>query len=258
MGALMKPVGYMINHKDHLEGEEGIAYSYILAADGLWIHASRRFGNGYLGGSVLVGPAEVRGLSPWPSNEGLNLPYGRIPGKLWDEVIAEFKAEPRLEHYVGIAAADRGPWVGPPPPAYTIVRPRQDVTGASVSYDRPDRLVVDIHSHSTMPAFFSHTDTHDDDAGFKVSIVIGHLDKVPQVRIRLGIYGYYRDFLNWEDVFEPPCLNDIDQLTGDPPDVPESFEEPVAEEQDEVMFAGHRVPLLGRLKRWRRDVTDRS
>ena len=67
-------------------------------------------------------------------------------------------------------------------------------TAASVSYERPRNVVVDIHSHGAISAFFSTTDDQDDQ-GLKISIVVGHLDKSPWypdgLASRVCVYGYY-------------------------------------------------------------------
>ena len=42
-----------------------------------------------------------------------------------------------------------------------------------------------------MNAFFSQTDDADEQAA-KVYAVIGKLDTMPEIRLRVGIYGYWR------------------------------------------------------------------
>lgn len=35
---MMKPVGYLVKHPSHLEGERGMFYDYVLASNGLVQH----------------------------------------------------------------------------------------------------------------------------------------------------------------------------------------------------------------------------
>ena len=50
--------------------------------------------------------------------------------------------------------------------------------------------IADLHSHNTMDAFFSQTDTADD-YGFRLNAVWGRLDSWPIIRVRVGVYGHF-------------------------------------------------------------------
>jgi len=73
--------------------------------------------------------------------------------------------------------------------------PKQQVSGGGVKAEPSPELerassgyirVFDIHSHNSMPAFFSGTDNKDE-AGDKIYLVVGKIDdKVPQINIRGG------------------------------------------------------------------------
>lgn len=55
-----------------------------------------------------------------------------------------------------------------------------------------ETLAVDLHTHGTLPAFFSATDDRDD-TGIKVAGVFGNLDQSrPSARFRLVLNGVYR------------------------------------------------------------------
>lgn len=69
-------------------------------------------------------------------------------------------------------------------------------TTAYLRLERPalaenEHLVVDIHSHGHLPAFFSPTDDRDDAGEVKLSVVIGSLgaDQQPTSRLRLCANG---------------------------------------------------------------------
>jgi len=57
-----------------------------------------------------------------------------------------------------------------------------------------------MHSHGQMRAWFSTTDNADE-TGLKLYGVIGRLDAVPVVKLRIGAYGYFKT-LRWSDVFD--------------------------------------------------------
>lgn len=50
--------------------------------------------------------------------------------------------------------------------------------------------ISDLHSHNTMDAFFSQTDTADD-YGFRLNAVWGKLDTWPIILVRVGVYGHF-------------------------------------------------------------------
>jgi PRTRC genetic system protein A len=69
--------------------------------------------------------------------------------------------------------------------------PEQDATPGRVTYQLPEApVLLDLHSHHAMPAFFSGTDNRDD-TGLGVSAVIGRIfDPNPEVIVRLCCYGH--------------------------------------------------------------------
>jgi hypothetical protein len=76
-----------------------------------------------------------------------------------------------------------------------LIAPRaQRGTAGRVTYAVPEgeRLLVDIHSHHSMPPFFSGTDDGDD-TGLSVSVVIGHLYTRPALCCRLNVHGHRMD-----------------------------------------------------------------
>ena len=131
------------------------------------------------------------------------LPNGqKIPMEMLDQIVAFFKAVMRGNN-LGASASAVGtetvtPRVSTPSyngdyeamihvvwnkndGAYRLAVPRQRVSKGSVSYDRDhllegDEIILDIHSHNTMGAFFSGTDNNDDKAGFYLSGVAGQLN----------------------------------------------------------------------------------
>ena len=74
-----------------------------------------------------------------------------------------------------------------------VVAPRgQEATATSLRYVMPHSgtPLLDLHSHHSMRAYFSHTDDRDDQ-GLSVSAVIGNIFIRPELVVRLNIYGLH-------------------------------------------------------------------
>jgi len=180
----MKPVGYLVKHPDGLSGETGSYYNYILASNGLFIEAE----SPVLAARIPVAECNVRGLAPMESK--VTLTYGSIPQRFWDLILDFFLAEPDKEHYAAVTA-DAG---------YHFYIPVQDGTAGGVTYEVGDKVVLDFHSHGCMEASFSLKD-NDDEAGLKLYGVVGKLNTTPVVKLRIGVYGYFKT-LAWRDIFD--------------------------------------------------------
>ena len=106
---------------------------------------------------------------------------------------------------------------------YLVKIPKQKLTACAVNAeidDYPDRLihVMDIHSHNTMPAFFSEVDDRDEKAT-RLYGVIGKLDQFPpEIKLRAGCGGEFIPLLpkdifdydasfpsDWKKELEPIC-----------------------------------------------------
>lgn len=228
----MKLVGYLINTAEGLAGEPGLFYDYILANNGLFIRARSPL----LAATVCIAETEVRGLSPL--TESVELPKGKIPQSLFDLALKTLAYTPHIEQYMGIiwgeehckyndeclspaewenqngvivcdfhkSLLDAFNWetratrVWKAPNCYRIKYPPQQRDATSVKYATLPNTVVDIHSHGSMGAFFSNTDNQDEQ-GLRLYMVVGKLDTLfPEVRLRVGVYGYFRD-IQLEEVF---------------------------------------------------------
>ena len=122
----------------------------------------------------------------------------KIPGEILEEVM-QFFLDNR-EHEVACQlfyTKEEG---------YTIYYPRQDYSLAAVTFERDPilesqkTLVMDMHSHGGMPAFFSAQDNRDE-KGTRLYMVAGNLYRTPQIRVRAGIIGHFLD-LYCGDLFE--------------------------------------------------------
>ena len=196
-------MGYLVNHPAGLAGSQGVGFDYVLGAGGLYVQSE----SAHLTARVLVAPAEVRGLAP--VSEKLEMAHGPIPAQLFELGLAWLLAAPGTERFFAIT------WDGN---AYRLVMPPQAGTGSSLSYQPPQGVIAEFHSHGRHRAFFSATDDGDEQ-GYKVYGVVGLLDTpAPELTMRVGIYGHFAP-LDWSQVFDGPLrgLRPAGEGTGPTP-----------------------------------------
>lgn len=93
--------------------------------------------------------------------------------------------------------------------SYRVAIPKQKVSKAAVSYNwdhvkADEEVILDIHSHNTMGAFFSGTDERDDATYVGISGVAGELNKVePKLIWRFNAYKT-KQAMALEGIFEVP------------------------------------------------------
>jgi PRTRC genetic system protein A len=163
----------------------GLAYDYVVAGDGLYVVADNR----YLAARVPVARATVRGLPPlYPS---LTLQAGRLPQRLWDQIVAAACARPESEVLLAVSLERFG---------YQLLRPTQLAGPASVVYRPPRDAFLQIHSHGAYPARFSRTDDADEQGLALYGVVGGLGSGQPEVALRVGVYGYFLP-VPWEADF---------------------------------------------------------
>lgn len=115
----------------------------------------------------------------------------KIPAAFLEQIIAFFQKNPRKEAAVQI-------FFDPKKDCYELYFPKQTVSANSVEFQRNHDLesekvlVMDVHSHGCMPAFFSGIDNHDE-KGTRLFLVFGNLDKEKTTyMLRAGIAGNYK------------------------------------------------------------------
>ncbi|NVM57465.1 MAG: hypothetical protein HWN51_05035, partial [Desulfobacterales bacterium] len=87
----IKSVGYLFHRPEGLEGERGIYYNYVLAANGLFIEAENKL----IAARIPVADCEVRGLAPLEKK--WTLTYGSIPQRFFALSLDMFLADPTRE-----------------------------------------------------------------------------------------------------------------------------------------------------------------
>lgn len=176
-------VTYHVHQSDPLPANNALAYQYVLAGNGLFIRAETHFFEAIL----PIALCTVRGLSPLHHHFLLKVP--RIPARLLDTILADARRTRRTDdglNEVLYQFHHHGQTV-------QVKKPPQQTTGVSVIAAGGNDLAIlcDLHSHGNMRAFFSRTDDADEQST-KAYAVIGKLDTEPEIRLRVGVYGYWQ------------------------------------------------------------------
>ncbi|KKL05975.1 hypothetical protein LCGC14_2600660 [marine sediment metagenome] len=179
-----KPVGYLMNSSTGLSGERGLYYDYIFASNGVFIEAESPL----IAARIPVADCDIRGLAPIEPK--ISLTYGSIPQRFFDLALDLFLSDREIEQYVAITGEA----------GYQFYIPVQDKSAGSVVYEVGKSVVLEIHSHGHGGAWFSGTDNIDE-TGLKLYGVVGKLAATPIVKLRIGVYGYFRE-LFWNEVFD--------------------------------------------------------
>lgn len=182
--SMNRPVGYLVNHSDGLQGVRGTFYDFVVAENGVFIEAEGPL----LAARVPVAPGHIRGLAPL--EPVVVLRNGRIPQRCFDLALSAFLVDTSRERYVAVTLKD----------GYHLYVPEQETEAAKVEYQVGDSIALDLHSHGAMTPRFSTTDNRDE-TGMKLYGVVGKLDGVPVVQLRVGVYGYFQP-ISWGDVFD--------------------------------------------------------
>ena len=133
---------------------------------------------------IRIGDApRLPGLAELAPHARYRCEPGPIPVTILDQILLHARCVGRCEQqYLVTWRGDR----------FEVLLPPQEGSAGSVAYTVPSGVPVllDLHSHHEMPAFFSSTDDRDD-LGLSVSAVIGalHTDR-PQIIARANIYGH--------------------------------------------------------------------
>lgn len=188
--------------KEDPESKDLSRINYLFKSDGVW--EIRKSKIGVFTVHRFIGP-----ISGFPEDhnleEGFELALPKIPRRYLDQIISFFRKlteEHDFEAYVQIF------W-DPKKEQYFLHCPEQEVSKGRVEYKPSDLivkniLVCEIHSHNSMPAFFSPTDDKDEKKrGDRFFGVIGKLDTLsPQMKLSFIVGGGKRVFIEVEDLFE--------------------------------------------------------
>lgn len=172
---------------------------YVFQGNGVYEKRINKLGNFV----TCIFEANIPGLKS-DMEEGWELNVPKIPASLLGTAISFFRSiqnkyssEVFLQFYYDFKDE-----------SYTIHCPKQTVSGASVRYindeifEDPNKILVfEIHSHSTMGAFFSSTDDNDEKADRFYGVVGKVNDFFPEVKMRLSVGGRTSD-IEVADIFD--------------------------------------------------------
>ncbi len=187
---------------------EASLYEYVLAANGVFVQGQRQ----ELAALLPVASCEIRGLAELEPKTDLRVP--RVPQEQVRWMLARAR---RAEDNTGrpteiifhLSVDGAGTWNAETPEQLqgpARAKPLDDSGDSSYA-----RAFVEVHSHVNISAQFSGTDDGDE-IGFRVYAVLGRIFDAPEMRVRVGLYGY-----RWEiparEIFDlPPEVSDSKDL----------------------------------------------
>lgn len=188
---------------------QGYKEIYIVTIKGTFKHHILRGADRYVRTKV----DSIPGYTEPTIQEGMNfLPAGKISYSIYEQVLAFFRKvmEVKVAEVEAMIHVLYNKELG-----YHLGVPPQRISKASVAYDwsyipEGTSIIVDIHSHNTMGAFFSGTDDRDDRGNISFSGVFGKLkDKEPMTIWRFNYYEK-KYAASVEDLFETPVFPNIE------------------------------------------------
>ncbi len=161
--------------------------SYVLQGDGIVEIRKNKLGTFY----TNISQCDIPGLEK-KFDDGWELNVPLVPSAILEQVVSFFRkvnkiynSEVFLQIFYDLIKDE-----------YFIHCPKQTVSGASVKYennellsDKDKILVLEIHSHNTMNAFFSSVDDNDE-KGDRFYGVVGKVnDFFPEIKLRVSLGG---------------------------------------------------------------------
>lgn len=184
-------------------------YEFALAQNGVFLRAERRGLRVQF--PIMEGPYVRGGLAKL--DPCVELEYPRIPARLLNTMLAlSWTACIPAPKEVLFHLWFEDGWQFCRPlqsQSYAGVTPLDDGPGSSYV-----KAMVEVHSHHNLPvsAKFSTIDDADE-RGFRIYAVLGRIFSRPQIRVRVGVYGYYYE-VPATTLFELPRL--IGDAVADP------------------------------------------
>ncbi|MCP4992898.1 MAG: hypothetical protein GY934_03795 [Gammaproteobacteria bacterium] len=162
-------------------------YDYVLARQGI----VKRFENRFVSVDYVLVPIDENliGLQlAWYPLQPLHFKLPKVPGHLLRDVLTDARKDMSLEFAYHFR-------YNPGPNQWVVTRPEnyyeQSRTGLGYTYSDPGGVILELHSHNTMPAYFSPRDNQDEQGG-RLYGVIGHLERTnPELALRLGMFGHW-------------------------------------------------------------------
>lgn len=173
----------IIAEADELPPIGEVMYQYVVAGNGLFIRAE----DSRMRALVQVAPAQLHGLAELAPIAELKV--DRVPGLYLKSVLAS--ARRHLPDEVLFQFGYNGEKHNAVQRTWRCWKPEQHTSFVSIEFRDDGESTIDLHSHNTMPAFFSEQDNRDEQ-GLRFYAVIGRVDtEEPEIRVRVGVYGHF-------------------------------------------------------------------
>ncbi len=182
----MKISGVVMAETADLPPSGEVLYQYVVAGNGLFIRAE----DSRMRALVQIAPVHLHGLADLvPIAE---LKVDRVPGVWLRSILSSARRRmPNEAMYQFLWDGTRSDLKPEVFRTWRCSSPAQVVTPTGVHFDDDGQAVIDLHSHNSMPAFFSTTDDADEQ-GLRFYAVIGDIDtNTPEIQVRVGVYGHF-------------------------------------------------------------------
>ena len=189
------------------EGSPDRRLFHLLADDGV-----------YEARTTQVGTFAARVPSDYTARPGFELRVPKAPAALLAEVVEGFKATPRIERLANVVYTGG---------SYEVRWPEQGGSAASVKAvglleDDDTFVVVQLHSHGVLPAYFSAQDDSDEVRTGLYGVVGRCHEDVPELVFRFSCGGLY-GFTTAGEVFEETRPGDLESIARNlRPAIPQS------------------------------------
>ena len=163
---------------------------YVVAANGLFARAVRR----EMSVCLPLWLGRMGGAALQPVERHFRLAGPRVPEQLVREMldVARRASPPETERgdealfYLTLGP---GGWaLHVPPQEATTVSVRAMLEAGDPAYSE---AVLEVHSHHSMPAFFSTDDDQEEAGKFRLFAVLGRIHTRPALVLRLGMWAYF-------------------------------------------------------------------
>lgn len=184
---LPNPIKYHIYTGQLLPGPW--PYDYVVAHEGV----IKRAQTNHFYANLLVARARIAGLRSFPANMAVLNGIPNIPARWLHSVLDHARQAgngrgvlrpiEQMYHFHWLPSGNSGG-------QWKVSVPKQDASAGQVAYrgGYEASIVLDLHSHHEMAAYFSDTDNRDEQ-GCRFYAVIGRIYTRPEIRLRIGIYG---------------------------------------------------------------------
>lgn len=176
-------------------------YDYVVAGNGIFMRAKRAG----LEVCIPCGFADIRGLddvTPY-----IQWGYPKVNSQLVGEIFkssrwaCENAINEKLFYLKFKPSSDMCGWSVDIPAQKAgsdFVHPIQTGAGSQNA-----NALIELHSHPDSSAHFSPKDDEDEKSGFRIYAVIGRIFHRPEIRVRVGCYGYFME-IPASEIFELP------------------------------------------------------